>query len=314
MSNGQSTKCPACGYQLTAMATVCDACGTEIKSNRASSIIESIVTRFNEIENEVSALGYSGKELHTELTLRKSRFIRDLPVPNSREELLGLVHYIRPRIEDAVKPDPNAEDWRAKFREVMSLAKSAFKNDSKTRNEFEEIEKSVQITLSGSLKTKAKRSPVIFIAIVVALAAAILGVINIELDKRKASQCEENFDSQANLEKVRLEKIQNSATQELKEGKFTEAFATASTLSWTYQANCRQDAASQMKADWDTKKISLQDLISKEKNKLEADKKAAFDKAEAEKREIERKQEAAKAAAESKAATVKRKAATDKEF
>jgi hypothetical protein len=298
-----SSKCPACGYQLPAMATVCEACGTEIKSGSTTSTISLIVEKFQEIEVEVAAAGFTGKALESEIVLRKGRYIRDIPVPNSREEILALVHYIRPRVEDSVKPDPNAEEWRSKFREVMSLAKNAFKGDSKTRAEFEAIEKSLQVTFAGMMKTKAKRSPVVFIVLAVALLAAVIGVVNVEYEKHKIAQCEATFDAQAELEKNRLDKLMSAATLELKAGKFTEALATASTISWSFQSNCRIELAEQLKADWDNKRQSLQTLVTQEMDKLDAAQKSA-----------EAKVEAAQAAAASKAATATRKAATDKEF
>jgi len=85
--------------------------------------------------------------------------IRDFPIPNSREDLLSLIHFIHPKIQNNLKPDPNAEDWKVKFKEVMALAKNAYKGDSKTRVEFEELERSLNTTVSGDLKTSARRQP-----------------------------------------------------------------------------------------------------------------------------------------------------------
>ena len=322
--NTDTNKCPACRSPLPAMATKCEACGTEIQAEAANKTVLSLADRFKVIETELKASGMSGSKLESELKLRRGREIRDFPVPNGREDLLSLLHYIAPRL-DGGNADPNIEDWRIKFREVTSLAKTSFKSDAKARAEVEEIERSAQVSMANELKNRAKRSPVITIAVVVVIVAALTGLVSVELQKRKLSQCIEKYEQDAITEKARLDTIVTKATNELKAGGFSDALGTTSGLRWDLRSDCRQDMVVDMVLQWDQKRSELESLIRSGDAKLSAQKKAAEDKlaaeaqAAAEKIAAEEKAAADKAAAEkaaaaSKAATAARRAATNKEF
>lgn len=306
-------KCPACRSPLPAMATKCEACGTELQAEAANKSVLTLADRFKLIESELKEAGLSGSKLETELKLRRGREIRDFPVPNGRADLLSLLHYIAPRL-DGANADPNIEEWRAKFREVTSLAKNSFKGDTKARAEVEEIERSVQVSMAGELKNRAKRSPVIAIVVVLVILVALGGLASVQLQKRKVAQCEEKYEVDASAEKTRLETIVTKASSELKAGNFADAKASASGLRWDLRPDCKQEAASDMAAQWDQKRNDLVALIGNEEAKLVAQKKAAEEKLAAEEKAAADKAAATEAAAASKAATAARKAATDKEF
>lgn len=317
-------KCPACRSPLPAMATKCEACGTEIQAEAANKSVLTLAERFKLIEGELTGAGLSGSKLEAELKSRRGREIRDFPVPNGRSDLISLLHYIAPRL-DGANADPNIEDWRAKFREVTSLAKNSFKGDAKARAEVEEIEKSVQVSMTGELKNRAKRSPLIAIVVVVVIVLGLGGLASVQLQKRKLGQCEEKFEQDATAEKARLDAVVVKATNELKAGSFADAQATTSGIRWGLIPDCKQDVASSMASQWDQKRSELAELISTEENKilaqrkaaeekLAAEEKAAADKAAMEEKAAADKAAAAAAAAASKAATASRKAATDKEY
>lgn len=306
-------KCPACRSPLPAMATKCEACGTELQAEAANKSVLTLAERFKLIEAELKKNGLSGSKLEAELKLRRGREIRDFPVPNGRADLLSLLHYIAPRL-DGANADPNIEEWRAKFREVTSLAKNSFKGDTKARAEVEEIERSAQVSMTGELKNRAKRSPVIAIVVVLVILVALGGLASVQMQKRKVAQCEEKYEQDATAEKARLDAIVVKAGNELKARNFADAKATASGLRWDLRPDCKQDAMSSMAAQWDQKRNELVDLISSEEAKLTAQKKAAEEKLAADEKAAADKAAAAEAAAASKAATAVRKAATDKEF
>lgn len=317
-------KCPACRSPLPAMATKCDACGTEIQAEAANKSVLNIADRFKEIEAELKNSGLTGSALAAEVKSRRSREIRDFPVPNGRADLLSLLHYIAPRL-DGANADPNIDDWRAKFREVTSLSKNSFKNDAKARTEVEEIERSVQVSMTGELKNRAKRSPVIAIIVVVVIVAVLGGLMSVQMQKRKLAQCEEKYEQDATSEIARLEGIASKATKELKEGQFSEAKATASGMRWNIIPECKKESATAMTAQWDQNRTELTNLIGTDESKLvaakkaadeklAAEEKAAQEKATAEEKAAQEKAAAKEAAAASKAATTARKAATEKEF
>lgn len=305
--------CPACRSPLPAMATKCEACGTEIQAEAANKSVLSLADRFKAIEAELNGSGLSGSALDSEIKSRRSREIRDFPVPNGRADLLSLLHYIAPRL-DGANADPNIDDWRAKFREVTTLAKSSFKSDAKARAEVEEIERSAQVSMAGELKNRAKRSPVIAIVVVLVIVLVLGGLGSVQFQKRKLAQCEEKYEQDAITETARLDAIATKATKELKAGSFSDSLATSSGLRWNLLPDCKKEAAVTMTSQWDQKRTELTKLISAEEAKLAMQKKAADDKLAADEKAVADKAAAAEAAAASKAATTARKAATDKEF
>lgn len=304
--NEVTTRCPSCRSPLAAMATKCESCGLEIKSDTPNRTVQAISDYFQSLETQLVEEGLSGGKLESELIARKGRYIRDMGVPNSREDLLSLLHYIAPRL-DAVSPDPNIEDWRSKFREVVNLAKRSFKNDVKARTEVEEIERSVQISMVGTLKSRAKRSPIIAIAVVIVGLFVFAGIVSVQLKNhdqaQNLSQCEDAYEKDAVAEKMRLDGVVTKATSELKSSDYETALATIAGISWDLKPECKQDVVAERVKQWEQKRQDLEKL-AKEGNKKVVEQK---------KTEAESSAAAAKAAAV-KAASETRKAQHDAEF
>src|SRR5438067_8696089 len=173
---GSVHKCPSCGAPLGAFLSVCGSCGHELLDIDANRSITSLAGRFDDIEREVEAMGYKGKRREAAITEKKGRVIRDFPVPNSREDLQQLIYYIQPKIVPSVSPDPNIEDWRSKFVEVLNRARHAYKNDDSVLGELAKMEQSVDASLSTNLHIKARRNPLFFalLGLVAVLGAAAL--------------------------------------------------------------------------------------------------------------------------------------------
>lgn len=315
--NEVTNRCPSCRSPLTAMATKCESCGLEIKSDTPNRTVQGISDYFQSLESQLLEEGLTGRALESELTARKGRYIRDMGVPNNREDLLSLLHYIAPRL-DTVSPDPNIEDWRSKFREVVNLAKRSFKNDVKARTEVEDIERSVQISMVGTLKGRAKRSPIIAIGVVIVTLFVIGGLLSVQMEKhdeaQSLGQCEEAFEKDAVAEKLRLEGLLSKASSELKNSEYDIALTTISGISWDLKPECKQDVVAEKVKQWDQKRHDLEKLASTGKQTVITQKKE-----EAEALATQKKQEAEDLVAREKAAAVKdatetRKAATDAEF
>ena len=320
---GVINKCPSCGGPLKAFVSVCELCGHELAGVGANKTITELVLRFNEIEDEVSKSGVKGSTLEKEVVARKARIIRDFPIPNSREDLQSLIYFIHPKIQDSIKPDPNAEDWRVKFREVLNLAKNAYKGDAKTRAQFEDIERSLNTTLAGSIQTRVKRSPIWAIVVGTVVVVAIAGVIDSQMDKWKLKRCESEYAEGSVTEKNRLEGILRTSDSLHKEQKFSEALSALSQLKWEIQTECKKLESDLARAQWEEKRKETVELVQKSDSAASAQRKAEIDRVDAEKRAEEERKAAIKIAAEAKIAAAKvtaeakqaistRKAATDK--
>ncbi len=289
---GVINKCPACGGQLKAFATRCDLCGHELAGVGASRAVTDLVQKFSDLEGSLAASGLSGKKLETELIARRARLIRDFPIPNAREDLQSLIYFIHPKIQDNIKPDPNAEDWRVKFKEVLNLAKNAYKSDAKTRQEFEDIERSLNISLTGVLQNRARRSPLIAAGVAVVAVLVIAGVISTQWDEWKLRKCEEKYAQGAAAEKARLDGVSATASTKLQAKDYSGALSTLNDLRWEYQETCKGDDAAQQKSTWDAKR---QELVAVVKNAEAAvlEQQRELAQREADQKRLEAEQEAA---------------------
>lgn len=260
---GIINKCPACGGPLTAFAARCDMCGHELAGVSANRVVTDLAQKFSDIEASLAASGLSGKKLEAELIARRARLIRDFPIPNAREDLQSLIYFIHPKIQDNIKPDPNAEDWRVKFKEVLNLAKNAYRGDAKTREEFEEIERSLNISLTGVLQNRAKRSPLIAAGVGLVAVLAVAGIIGTQWEGWKLRRCEEKYAQGAATEKIRLEGISAAATTKLQAKDYTGAQATLNDLRWEYQETCKSDDTARQKSAWEAKRLELVAMVKK---------------------------------------------------
>ncbi len=186
---GSIKTCPACGEPLGAFVSSCKACGHEFSDIEANRSITALVGQFEEIEKSVDEKGLMQKSREKAILEKKARAIRNFPIPNSREDLQQLIFFIQPKIVDSAKPDPNLEDWRVKFSEVLNRAKHAYKGDTKALAEFERIEKSLNITFTGGLPNMIMRNPLIAVVLVAILASGIFVLVNSQSEKNKLAQC-----------------------------------------------------------------------------------------------------------------------------
>ena len=317
--------CPSCGGPLKAFASTCGLCGHELSRVAANQTIATLVARFDQIDADLDKAGIKGGKRDSEIVARRARVIRDFPIPNSREDLQSLLHFIHPKIQDNIKPDPNSEDWRVKFKEVIALAKNAYKGDAKTRAEFEEMEKSLTTTLSGDLKTRAKRSPLVFMGVAVVMVLAAIGLGVTQMDKWTLKQCEETYAKGAAVERQRLDAIVVAAQAKASAGGHADAIGSLNQMRWEYQADCMLDAAAQEKSHWEEKRKEAVAAIEKSQATEVAQKKDAADRELAEKKDAadrelaQKKAEIEQATArqiteKAKEASTARKAATNKEW
>ncbi|TFW28526.1 zinc ribbon domain-containing protein [Massilia horti] len=322
---GSIHKCPSCGASLGAFVSTCASCGHELLDVEANRTITSLAERFAQIERDVDALGYKGYARDQAIIEKKGRVIRDFAVPNSREDLQQLIYYIQPRIVASVKPDPNVEDWRAKFIEVLNLAKHAYKDEAAALAEFAQIEASLQHKLSEEKKIKAKRKFIFF---------SVLGVLFILyiMGSPELKECEQAYAKDASAEKSRLENLYAAIEQDVRGKDFIGAKVKAGKLRWELETSCKEDQNAKMKVVWQETAEQVAGLIRSEfereialaqgrANRQVAEKEAvayrqtAEHVAEEEKTaELQGIESAREKAAAAKAATDKREAATEQQW
>ena len=265
---GSINKCPSCGAPLAAFAAKCELCDHELVNVEASRTISSLVESLAQIDRDIDGrnegLGLVEKARQKAIIEKRGQVIRDFAIPNSREDLQNLLYYMQPKILDAVKPDPNAAEWRAKYIEVLGRAKRAYKGDAAALADLQEFEQALEGSVSDSLKIIAKRSPVMAITFAIGLVA--VGLIafaayqkqaRIRQEQVRVAQCEERFAQGSITEKARLAMLADQIRREIELKKFTDAKLHADNLHWEYSDSCKQEATSALIADWDKKRAEL---------------------------------------------------------
>jgi hypothetical protein len=309
---GSVHKCPSCGAALGAFVSVCGSCGHELLEVDANRSITALAERFEEIERELDAMGYKGKRREEAITEKKGRVIRDFPVPNSRDDLQQLIYYIQPKIVPSVKPDPNLEDWRTKFTEVLNRAKHAYKNDESVLRELASMEASIDSTLSGSLQIKAKRNPLFFALLGGAILLGGAALVNNRLETNKADQCEQAYAQSAAAEKGRLEKIVSGIEEDVRGKKFAEAQSRLGQVHWDLEPACRQQENAAAKSNWQERLQQLNQLVNGSAEQEAAARQAQLDRQSAEQQAAANRDSAERVAQEQKVADIARIKADEK--
>jgi hypothetical protein len=263
---GSVHKCPSCGASLGAFVSVCGTCDHELLDVDANRSITQLAERFEDIEREVEGMGYKGKRRDDAITEKKGRVIRDFPVPNSRDDLQQLIYYIQPKIVPSVKPDPNIEDWRVKFTEVLNRARQAYQNDDATLRQLESMAAATDASLSANIGIKARRNPLFFAllggALLVGAGAAVSGY----LDQNRLDACEKGYSQSAAVEKARLDKLAAAVEQDLHMKDYAAAQAKASAIRWELASSCKAADNARAKAGWQERAQQLAALVSTSAN------------------------------------------------
>jgi hypothetical protein len=303
---GSVHKCPSCGAALGAFVSVCGSCGHELLEVDANRSITALAERFEEIERELDAMGYKGKRREDAITEKKGRVIRDFPVPNSRDDLQQLIYYIQPKIVPSVKPDPNVEDWRTKFTEVLNRARHAYKNDDSVLGELAKMEASIDASLSENLQIKAKRNPLFFALLGGAILLGGAALVNNHLDSAKLDQCEQAYAQSAATEKGRLEKVASAVEQDMRARDFAGAQARVSQIRWQLEPGCKVTENAASKAGWQERAQQLAQLVSSAAEQDASARQAQIDRQHEEQQAVANRESAERIASEAKTAEIAR--------
>lgn len=263
---GVVRKCPNCGGELKAFASVCSACGHELTDVGVNATIDALVQKFSEIEAGLDRAGMQGNAREKEITVRRARVIRDFPIPNAREDLQSLVAFIAPKIQMNIKPDPNAEDWRVKMKEVLTLAKLAYRDDAKGREYFEEIERGLNVSIGDELTVNVRRRlmPMLVVGGVIVLAAVGLGYSKYQ--ERQVAACKAQYAQQATAEATRLQGVMAGIRARIAQKDYAGAQTATGTLAWGVNAGCDAEAAEHARAEWGQQRQELIAQIDQARN------------------------------------------------
>jgi hypothetical protein len=263
-------KCSSCGAKLSAFSSSCEACGFEFVNDNSNSSIINLVNRLEEIDKEVDAQGFNGKKREREVNLRRARVIRDFPVPNVRADLQQLIYFIQPKLMEAIKPDPNIQEWRAKFMEVLNRAKKAYENDHSALDEFSRLEDSLAISLGDSIQFKAKRNPLFVSLLLGIVILCLIGIVNWWLNKSAEQSCLNKYTQESNLEKNRIEKLYSSALEASQNKNYSNALMVLNQVHWDLpDGACNVDENQKEKGLWEEKRkresSQIQEIVNQEK-------------------------------------------------
>lgn len=147
---GEIKKCPSCNAPVNSFSSVCGDCGYEYRNIGANNSVKELSQRLDKVVSECEIKSYKhmvGRGYGDEETARRDDIaakqkyvIKNFPVPNTREDMLELLHFIQPKIEIGFRADKNVFDWRNKYREIINRAKSSFRSDKKMLDELIQLE------------------------------------------------------------------------------------------------------------------------------------------------------------------------------
>lgn len=268
---GDLNKCPACGALVPAFATHCEECSYEFRNVGANSSVVDLSNRIDAVYRECDRLEQDGMydytvdgDVHTnenkkdeDLYKKLCAVITNFPVPNTREDILELLHFILPKIQLNTTSDRAVFAWRQKYVEIISRAKVAYKNDNNMLAELALYEKQLDSSVFSkiiawfkSLSSQAKIGLILGICMI-GLAIFLSSLSNTHC---KGVQQENERLSQ------QLEKINDAIDDE----NYKKALRLCSDLYWEYEDSYTRSDTDLLKEQWEKKHDEMVRLIEEQ--------------------------------------------------
>ena len=276
---GDKKVCPGCQQIVAAFSSTCSNCGFEFRNIEANKSVETLSRKLEEVITECEKKSYKnmvGRGYGNEEEARKDDIIakqrdviKNFPIPNTREDILELLHFISPKTKVSFTSDRNLTAWRNKFSEIISRGKTAFSNDKKLFAEIEKFENQQKVSgfhkgillLSGLYSTARSAVGLVVIFLVVGLGFGLYNLFG---------------NSEIKKEETRLKGVETEITQEIRDKKFDEATILLNQLEWSVTENREKtivddyiktkDKYQDQKDYWNNKKVELEKLIEDNKN------------------------------------------------
>jgi len=269
---GDLKKCPSCGAPVESFNTKCAACGHEFRGTEASKTISSLFEKLESIERERDTIKLGGltgllagideasKQMQIDeiITRKKATLIQNFPIPNTREDLLEMLHFIHPKINNKASSDNNFKDWKARFNEIIGRAKFAYKNDKPMLAELQLYENTAKGNIFSYFNQMDKKKKAGFLAL-------ILFVMFFSLMIPFFSSMSSDHDKGVEKEKVRLEQIMAKVNEAISKKDFESALILSAQLKWEYSDSFSSTDTKQMIIAWDEKREKLIEIIKNEK-------------------------------------------------
>lgn len=257
---GVVKKCPSCGANVQSYSTICDECGYEFSGVKANETIENLSKKLEEIRYRIQEKPYKNfltqniekEQREKEITDLQKDLIKNFAIPNTREDILDLLHFISPKLKKGIFTDDVSMAWRVKFYEIIEKAKFAFKNDSKMLTQISEYERKHSTSKLSKVITLNKEAKQYLLAGLIFL--ALMGFVFI------MSISQSNDETK---EKERLEQIVNQVNSAIDDKNYEKALILAAQLKWEGKDG-NERLTTKM---WDEKRESIINTINELKNK-----------------------------------------------
>ena len=269
---GDIKKCPSCGAPVESFNTKCGECGHEFRGIEASKTISTLFEKLDSIEKERDTIkpgGLTGllgglneaakqSEIDEIITRKKAALIRNFPIPNTREELLELLHFVYPKINNKAGSDNNFNDWKAKFNEIIGRAKFAYKNDKSMLDELLYYESTAKRNIFSLYTQMNEKNKSVFKSLV--FFGVMFGVLIFYISQKSSAH-----DKGVEKEKVRLELIMNKVNDAISKKDFESALMLSAQLKWEYSDGYSKYDTEQFIKAWDEKREKIIEIIYNEK-------------------------------------------------
>ena len=273
---GEVKKCPSCGAVAAAFSSSCSECNFEFRNVGANTSVKLLVEKLEKIVAECNKMSFEEtnpinrltdtQELkqgrrEAEISARQREVIKNFPIPNTREDILELLHFILPRTKPGFSADKNYSAWVTKFQEVLNRAKVAFSNDSRMMAEISNFEKQQNTSIFMRYVSKYsglnKKQKFIFYYLVFLI--VFLGLM-IPFFTGMSSDHDEGVEN----EKARLELIMNDVNDAIKSKDYEVALMLTSQLKWEYSDSYSSKDTDQLTRAWNEKREKMIETINKE--------------------------------------------------
>lgn len=269
---GDVKKCPACGAIISSFTSSCAECGFEFRNvgvnNSVKLLSEKLENILIECDNKdrngeyrnggIKALTETPEMIQAkkecDIADKQQSVIKNFPIPNTRDDILELLHFILPKIKLGFSSDKNVSAWRFKFTEIINRAKIAFKDDKKMLAEINDYEAQLKgsmfskaISWFGSLDKETRKKVIVFgvIGIFVLISIFFFKGMGADHDKAVAK------------EKERLEAQLVKVNDAIRATNYDLALTLCVDLQWEYTDDYSTTDTKELKATWEVKKEEL---------------------------------------------------------
>jgi hypothetical protein len=266
---GDIKKCPSCGANVAAFSSSCGDCGFEFRNVGANNSVKALSEKLESIVEECNKMSFSDGNIigrivdsklrqderrEIEIIDRQQQVITNFPIPNTKEDILELLYFIKPKTQIGFSSDKNVNAWRSKFSEIISRADVAFASDGKILSEIAKFDDQQKSSLILRVINKFNELPKKAKSIIPLLLFTVFGGIIMGI-------CSSYESKEVQKEKVRLEQIVSKVDDAIRDKNYDEAEILTSQLKWEYSSSFSPTETDKLSKSWDEKKEEMLNTI-----------------------------------------------------